>query len=76
MNELQDLIDAYNANEALQSERLSQIYRLFIQRKGYKCIRFGSVHSWNNLIANEVLELPRLLADLVHPITECIPGSE
>lgn len=66
---LRELIEAYNRAVEDQKQLLTVIYHVFKQRPGYKRLLFGASYVWSNLNIEARLELPRLLADLIHPIT-------
>ena len=56
-----------------QTEILTELYRLMRARPGYKKVCFGRIHAWTSIgTAEERLELPVLLRDLIFEITDIV----
>ena len=74
-SEINQLVDAYNAIEIEQGQRLARLFRLVKQGKGYRCVKFSG-DMWTNC-----WDLPDRMDKRTHidrlerMITEVKPGE-
>lgn len=48
MDEIDELVKAYNDAEDLQAARMLRLYDLLAGRRGYRRVNFGHNHLWSN----------------------------
>jgi len=75
-NELNELVEAYNQNEAEQAQRLGRIFRLLKQGKGYRRVGFSNGDQWVNCWGGpDRLDKKAHVDRLTREIVEINPGD-
>lgn len=80
MDEIQNLIDEYNAAEDEQQQRLARLFLLIAGRFGYRHVKFGVGHMWSNCWEHETqraqeIALERHVDPLTMKITDVVRGA-
>lgn len=79
-DEVLSLVDEYNEQERLQSERLTRLFRMMRDRNGgTRFVSFSDGTRWTvNAFqpSNEAISLPRFVGELSRGITGCEPGED
>ena len=78
MEEINTLVEEYNAAEIEQKERLIQLYDLLEARKGYRHVKFSGSGQWSNAwgrTARRDLALQSFIDPMVELIEEVKAGE-